>query len=310
MPMRPRNWKSCSSGMLSIRSPKTVMVPESGRINPFASLSSTLLPLPAGPSRILVSPGDTVSEIFSSTGLPSKPMETSSKITTGCDGSSCVAGRAVWGAVTIRSEAEDVDHELADQKVDEDDEHGRNNHRLGGGAAHSLRTAACGHAIEAPDTGNDEAKHHGLYQALKNVGKTQRLVCGMKVLRPVLSQHHHRYERPAQRAYGVGDDGEEKEHENRGVQPGRHQFLERICTERTHGINLLGHHHGAQLAGHSRRIPPGHHEAGENRAEFLDHRKTDQLPSYGGGAKLSQRGCGLQGQYPTGKEAGEDDDRQ
>src|SRR5579863_2828747 len=156
MPMRPRNWKSCSSGRLSIRSPKTVMVPESGRINPFASLSSTLLPLPAGPRRILVSPGETVSEIFSRTCLPSKPMETSSKTTTGCEGSSCLAGGAVWGAVTIRSEAEDVDHELADQKVDEDDEYGRDNHRLSGGTADPLRTAACGHAIKAADAGDDE----------------------------------------------------------------------------------------------------------------------------------------------------------
>src|SRR5450755_4361179 len=309
MPMRPRNWKSCSSRMLSIRSPKTVMVPESGRINPFASLSSTLLPLPAGPSRILVSPGDTDSEIFSSTGLPSKPSETSSKTTTGCEGSSCVAGGAVWGAVTIRSEAEDVDHELADQKVDEDDEHGRDNHRLGSGAANSLRTAACGHSIEAPDAGNDEAKHDRLYQALKDIGKTQRLVSRMEILRPVLSQHNYRHERPTQCAHGVGDDGEKKEHENRGVHAWRHQFLQRIGAQRTHGVNLLGHHHGAQLAGHSRGIPPGHHEAGENRAEFLDHRKTDQLPGYGSGAKLSQRGSGLQGQYPAGKEAGEDDDR-
>src|SRR5216683_7258577 len=172
MPIRPRNWKSCSSGILSTRSPKTVMVPESGFINPFASLSNTLLPLPAGPRRIRVSPGDTVSEIFSRTCLPSKPIETSSKTTTGCDGSSCVAGGVVWGAVTIRSEAEDVNHELADQKVDEDDEHGRDNHSLGGGAADALRTAAGGHAIEAPDAGNNEAKHHGFYQALKDIGIT------------------------------------------------------------------------------------------------------------------------------------------
>src|SRR3984957_12045028 len=173
MPMRPRNWKSCSSRILSIRSPKTVIVPESGRINPFASLSNTLLPLPAGPRRILVSPGDTVSEIFSSTCLPSKPMETSSKTTTGCEGSSCVAWGAVWDAVTIRSEAEDVDHELAYQKVYEDDEHGRNNHRLGGRAADTLCAAASGHAIKAADSGNDEAKHDRLYQALNDVGESQ-----------------------------------------------------------------------------------------------------------------------------------------
>src|ERR1700759_3671289 len=198
------------------------MVPESGFINPFASLSNTLLPLPAGPSRILVSPGETVSEMFSSTCLPSKPIETSSKTTTGCEGSSCVDAGAVWGAVTIRSESENVDHELADQKVDENDEHGRDYHRLGGGAADALRTAAGGHAIKAPDAGNNEAKHQGFYQALKNIGITERLVCRMEILRPVLSQHDHGDKRTAQRAYGVGDDGEEEQHDHRRVQTRRH----------------------------------------------------------------------------------------
>src|ERR1700761_3520045 len=123
MPIRPRNLNSCSSGMLLISSPNTVMVPESGRINPLASLSRTLLPLPAGPSRIRVSPGATVSEIFSRTFLPSNPIDTSSKIRTGADGSSPVVVAAGWGAVTIISAAEDADHELADDQVDGNDEH-------------------------------------------------------------------------------------------------------------------------------------------------------------------------------------------
>ena len=77
---------------------------------------------------------------------------------------------AGWGAVTISSAAEDTDHEPADDKVDEDDEHRGDDHRLGGRAAHTLGTAARVHAIETADAGNDETKNNWLYQALQNIG--------------------------------------------------------------------------------------------------------------------------------------------
>ena len=47
------------------------------------SLSSTLLPTPAGPSRIRVSAGATEKLMSSSTGGPSKAIETPRKATTG-----------------------------------------------------------------------------------------------------------------------------------------------------------------------------------------------------------------------------------
>src|SRR5580658_6173264 len=191
MPMRPRNWNSCSSGMVLISSPNTVMVPESGRISPLASLSRTLLPLPAGPNKMRVSPGKTLNEIFSRTFLPSNPMETSSKTRTGCDGSSWTAEVVGWGAVTISSAAEDSDHELADDQVNRDDEHRRNHHRLRRGSAHTLGAAARGHPVIAADAGDDETENNRLDQALNDIGIAQCLVGGVEILRTVLSQHKH-----------------------------------------------------------------------------------------------------------------------
>src|ERR1700733_11275333 len=257
MPMRPLNWNSCSSRIVLTSSPNTVMVPESGYISPSTSLSRTLLPLPAGPSRIRVSPGDTVSEISSRTFLPSNPIETSSKTTTGCDGSCSLFAAVCWGAVTISLEAEDTDHEPAYHEVDEDNEHRRDHHRLGSGAANALGTAACVHTVEAADTGNDEAKNDGFHQSLKNVGIAQRLVGGMKVLRAVLSEHDDRHERAAHCPHRVGDDSEEKQHDHRGEKPRRYQLFEWIGAQRPHGIDLFGHHHGAELTGHSRRVAAG-----------------------------------------------------
>src|ERR1700722_6146840 len=182
MPMRPRNSNSCSSRMLLISSPNTVIVPESGRINPFASLSKTLFPLPAGPSRMRVSPGETVSEIFLRTGLPSNPMDTSSKTTTGCAGSPSATVAAGWAAVTIGLAAEHTDHELADHQVDRNDKDRRNHHRLRGGSAHTLGTPACVHTVEASDAGDDEAEDDWFDQALNNVGIAQRLVGRVEIL--------------------------------------------------------------------------------------------------------------------------------
>src|SRR5271163_2807833 len=185
MPMRPRSWNSCSSGMVLISSPNTVMVPESGRISPLASLSSTLLPLPAGPNKMRVSPGETLNEIFSRTGFPSNPIETSSKTRTGCAGSSWTAEAVGWGAVTISSAAEDTDHELADDQVNHDDEHRRNHHRLCRGSAHPLGAAARGHSVIAADAGDDEAENNRLDQALNDIGIAQRLVGSVEILRTV-----------------------------------------------------------------------------------------------------------------------------
>jgi hypothetical protein len=46
-------------GMVEISWPKSWMLPWSGRSRPLMSLSRTLLPTPAGPSRMRVSPGAT-----------------------------------------------------------------------------------------------------------------------------------------------------------------------------------------------------------------------------------------------------------
>src|ERR1017187_8999068 len=85
MPVRMRRGKRFVSGMVAISSPKSCMLPWSGRSSPSQSLSRTLLPTPAGPRRMRVSPGARENVMSSRTGGPSKAMGTLRKANTGSD---------------------------------------------------------------------------------------------------------------------------------------------------------------------------------------------------------------------------------
>src|ERR1700744_899802 len=150
--MRRRSSNFCSSRMALMSSPKTVMVPESGRMRPLASFNSTLLPLPAGPSKMRVSPVETVSEISLRTCLPSNPMETRANTSTGSEDSA------------ISLAPEDTNHELADDEIDGNDQNRRHNHGLRRGAAYALGASACCHAVKTSDRWDDEAEDNRFQQ--------------------------------------------------------------------------------------------------------------------------------------------------
>ena len=63
----------------------------------------------------------------------------------------------------------------------------------------------------------------------------------------------------------------------RGRHARRHQFLHRISAQGSHGVNLLRHNHGAQFAGHARRVSSCHHQSGEHRTQFAHHAHRNQL---------------------------------
>src|SRR6266478_7786387 len=139
-------------------SPKTRMVPESGRMRPLASFIRTDFPPPAGPRMMRVSPRWTVKEMFCRTGLMSKVMETSSKTTTGsAESGLCLVWATSPGAMSagmVWLPAEDADHRAADDEVDDDDEDGGVDDGLGCRFTDALGAALCGHAEETADGGD------------------------------------------------------------------------------------------------------------------------------------------------------------
>src|SRR5487761_1252092 len=129
------------------------MPPLSGSVRPFAILSKTLFPLEAGPRIMRISPEQALKLMFVRTGLPSKPMETSTKrMAASCSAvavSDRLARMAVFGMdmalLDMASTAEDANHDSADDKIRGDD-HDRTDHdRLGSGTAYALGSPARGH---------------------------------------------------------------------------------------------------------------------------------------------------------------------
>src|SRR5277367_547811 len=219
------------------------MRPESGRSRPSVILSRTLLPTPAGPIRMRVSPGLTVKEMLLSTGFFSKPIVTFSKTTAGPSGGRWLSSgaRATW--LMRASPAQDADHEAADDEVGCDDEDRRDDDGLCCRPAHALCAAASRHSVVAANGGDDKAEDERLEQPLKYVGIMKRLIGGMEVLRAILPKQEDSDRCSAEDADSVRDDGEKEEHDDRGGDARHHQLLERIGAERAHGVDLLGHHH-------------------------------------------------------------------
>jgi hypothetical protein len=114
----------------------------------------------------------------------------------------------------------------------------------------------------------------------------------------------------AEGADRVGDDGQEKEHEDGREDARADQLAHRVGAQGAHGVELFGDPHGAELRGHAGGVAAGDHQAGEYRSELLDHGKADQLTGDGGSAKLRQGRGRLQGENAPGEETGEEDNGQ
>src|ERR1700727_2590768 len=113
-----------------------------------------------------------------------------------------------------RLSPEDADHQLGDEEVDEDDQHGADDDGLGGGAADALCAAGGAQAVEAADGGDDEAGEQRLGDAFDDITEDERLEGGVEEGAALESEEADCDERAAGNAAGVGDDGEEKEHED------------------------------------------------------------------------------------------------
>src|SRR5579883_28679 len=308
MPMRRRSGYRSFSCMALISSPKTKMRPSSGRSRPSASFSNTLLPTPAGPSRMRVSPCRTENEMSCSTCLPSKPMDTCSKTTTGSRGGRSCSSGATADWLMRASPAKDADHKAADDEVGCNDKHGCGDYGLRCRAAYALRATARGHSVIAADGGDNEAEEDGLDEALDEIGVTKRLIGGVEILRAVLAQHQHGHSAATGDTDHIGNDGEKEQHDDGRDNAWHHQLFQRVSSQGAHRINLLCHHHRAKFAGHSRCISAGDHEAGQHRPEFLNHGKTDKLPCHARSAELRKARRGLQRKYAACEKSGKYDD--
>src|SRR5579872_463496 len=274
------------------------MWPWSGLINPRHNFRMVLLPEPATPNRVLVSPRFSSNETPSSTVKPSKVMPTSSKM------------MALWTVPVGWFAKEDMEsiqnkqERLGDEEVHSDDEHGGYHDSLGGRTAYSLSSSTGAQSEVAAHSRDDKTEQHWLEEPHENVIKNQRLVSLVPVLGRIQPDPGERNEPSADQAHQVGDHRKEEHHDHGGNHPRRHQLLIGIGAQSPHGVNLLGHLHGSQFAGHPGSIPAGNHQAGQHRAQLFYHRKRNQLSGQRQRPKLLQRGPGVEREHRPGKTAG------
>lgn len=206
--------------------------------------------------------------------------------------------------------AEDTDHGSAEKEVDDDDEDGGDDDGLGGGASDALSSALGVHAEVAANAGDDESEEEWFGESLDDVCVVEGSVGVVEVGGWVEAEEGDADHGSTGDTDGVGEDGEEEEHEDGCDEARGDQFADGVGAEGSHGVNLLGDLHGADLGGHSGGVSAGDHEAGQDGAEFLDHGECDEIAGHADGAKLLQGGGGLEGKNAAGEESGEDDDRQ
>src|SRR5581483_852920 len=198
--------------------------------------------------------------------------------------------------------AQDHHQEPGDEHVDDDDQdHGADN-RLGRRAAHALSPTFGGQSVIAAHGGDDEAEHKRFGQSHEDVGKDKRLPGIAPVFVRIEAEQHGGYEAASQKSHKVAKDGQEKHHDDGRDYAWGDKFLGGIGAQGSHGVDLLGHDHGTEFAGHSGGIAPGDNQSGQHRAQCADNSNGNQLTDNRSSAEATQAGCAIQRQGGSGKE--------
>src|SRR6266852_3004766 len=177
-------------------------------------------------------------------------------------------------ALPVTKNCED---QLSNEEIHDQNQYRSSDHGLGGRAAHPLGAATRGYAVVAANGRDDEPKQHGLDQAGEDIAEDKYLPDRGPILLSVEPEQQMRDPIAADQPKQVGDDSEEKQHEDGGPHSWRNQLLSGIGAQGAHGIDLFGHDHRTEFAGHAGGVPPGHHQSGDERAQFGDHAERHEL---------------------------------
>ena len=166
------------------------------------------------------------------------------------------------------------------------------------------------HALEAADDGNDGGEDRRLADADQVGGDTDRLgkaVQEFAVRHPELGPGH---DHAAEYAQQVGKHREQGQGDHQRDHLGQDQQLQRRDADGAHGIDLLGHGHGANLRRIGGAGTSGDDDRGHQRCEFAQHRQTDQISHKDVGAVASQLVGRLVGHDHAEQERQQANDRQ
>src|ERR1044072_8122215 len=157
-PKPSRMAKSSSSFILMMLLPNTRMSPASGYSKAMMCLRSTLLPVPDGPSTVVMAP---------STKSTVRPLRTLNPLKALWTSSTSIAAFMSVGDGGVRRQAPE---ELRAEHADHVDEDHVEHHRLGGVPPDADRAARCLVAVVATHEDDGGAHGHDLEQRVEEVG--------------------------------------------------------------------------------------------------------------------------------------------
>src|SRR5262245_24986944 len=256
IPMRSLSARSSPSSSLATSMPFTRTVPRSGWRRPTTCLSRTDFPVPLRPITTRHSPLETDRSTPRSTTFVPRRFQTP------------------WNSIAL-SGKEHPEEEGRQEVIDDQDEEAGGHHGPGGRIPDRLGAPFGAEPVVAPHGRDDAPEEDRLEEAREDV---LDLEVELEAAREGVAAHverEHGHEIPAEDREDVGEDREHREHDDGGDEARHHEVADGADPERLHGVDLLGHAHGAELGRDRRAHASAHHERGEHRAELDDDRFPD-----------------------------------
>src|SRR5450830_1199906 len=298
----PQRWRSAraSTSEIPCRStPSTRTEPEVGCCSRIISRSSVDLPEPLPPTTAKISLRRTSRSRSECTTW--SPKRVDSLLI------SMIVSRAGAGALTSEIQHTEGNRE---QGVGDDHQEDRLHHAAGGLAADAVGAALRAKTLKTAHERDDGGEHGRLANADQIRGDAHGLDEAVEKLAKAHTKLRARHQHAAEHAKHIGKHGEQWQHDHQRDDLGQHQQFQRRNTQGAHGINLLGHGHGADLRGVSRAGPPGDDDRGDQGRKLAQHRQAHQVGHKNVGAVLSELVRTLVGDHNTQQQRQQPDNRQ
>src|SRR6266571_9451929 len=278
--------------------PSTSTRPPSGRRRPIRCLRRTVLPPPLRPMMTVIEPVATSRSTSCSTCCPSNHLTSRSILIT--DSSRLRLRLALPRSWEHRA------HEV----VPDQDEHGGQDDRVGGGLGHALGAVAHVEALVRADPRDDHAEGDRLPEPRHDVTHVDKRLHLAEIGALGEPEELHADEVASENADRVEDRGHRREGHEAGQEGRRDDVADGVQRHHRERVDLLRDAHDADLSRQRRPGASGHHERRQDRTELPDERERDGGAEERLGAEAHEREVHLQSEHHPGEPARQQDDQQ
>src|SRR5216117_2209841 len=278
--------------------PWTSTRPPSGRRRPIRCLRRTVLPPPLRPMMTVIEPVATSRSTSCSTCCPSNHLTSRSTLITDSP------------RLRLRLALPRSREHRAHEVVPDQDEHGGQDDRVGGGLGHALGAVAHVEALVGADPRDDHAEGDRLPEPRHDVTHVDKRLHLAEIGALGEPEELHADEVASENAERVEDSGHRWEGHEAGQEGRRDDVADGVQRHHRERVDLLRDAHDADLSRQRRAGASGHHERRQDRTELPDERERDGGAEERLGAEAHEREVHLQSEHHPGEPARQQDDQQ